>query len=1390
MSSPIVRVDPKNIDTSLKEAVVDSLLNMVHGRIAGMGDYGAILFGTRPRNKFSSSFLMPMEDVNEGDEVTSPIRISSHGLDLQVLKANAGTISIRPRFSIYVRILPNEFDLKREDCHQIFRLKSDVAKDLQKATHEALESKWEEVKGSYKSRKEHPEWLKIRDEVRASIFKEKGVPIDLGSLGYTEDEVVDEAADGEDGETKIGVVVVSGKPPEIKDELFEPLHIPHKWLRLDLELPILEYPAFASLAERKSAEEKHHKAMDEAIAKRLSAWLESIDPESGGKLWAFRKDETILPSQVRDWKKFLEELRKRNSPPALPTIVPRWNIVVAPDWLSTKRLNIHIALENKSKDPKQRVDETDHCMFQVSVCIELQKQIHHPLKLERVEPSYRYNRYLSYPASGFNGGVIQREAAEDLVAIETTWAPRFVQPRIVPTSHSDIERSVRVLTNPESFDRLKPISARFREWLKELPIAIDVTAGLDASDKDAIAREKQQFATDVQAWSREAEAIETGLAILEESRKHWKARGCQSNEAAIPFEAWLAMNEAMADLMEEKYSDPKWRMFQLAFILANLSAMATRLKHFEDYYSAERDDAVTLLYFPTGGGKSEAFFGLLVFALFLDRLRLKQFGVTAMIRYPLRLLTIQQAQRASRVLAKAELVRRKHGYGGQQLSIGFWVGSGGSPNKLNGEGVADVPTIIEASADIDTETKLLESSGNYKAAVRAWNKIPRCPFCHGQTALRRFPSEGGTLAHVCCQKTCKANDRQYRPLPFYICDEDIYDFAPSVVLGTVDKLALIGHYPTTIRRVLGMFGAAPWRRLDNGRLTVPSAKAVRESPDKNGCEGLIPAYPNGAPGFKDPFPSLLIQDEAHLLDESLGTFAGLFESTLDAMFAELFKSLKDIAPRSPDGKRRRAKVVAASATVAEPERQLEHLYQRKTPAIQFPYPGPDLYSSFYAGPELSNETGRNKHPDIEVRSKQARVYVGFMTNGRPHTATSVAVLSNFHLTITELFEAFISGDTTRATAMRELMAKHISAGSLESIHRPLILNGTADELATLVDLHRIALTYVTNKKGGDQIMSAESEETRKRHAEAGVPFEQLITRLITGSIDQGEIQNVVDTAQTRPKAGESFPPLPGALRSVIATSAVSHGVDVEEFNSMFFAGLPSDVAEYIQASSRVGRTHIGFCVLVPTPQRRRDRFVVEVFDVYHRFLERMVQPAAIDRWAERAVERVLPSLFQAFVTGVTPSRGVIDADEDDKARIKENSLIPEILGWYNSGHKAFLDAVIGFIESALGLNTNFAPPGESLPHYKEILERRIRLILDRIGERDWAGSPLPTFFKGQTDPLWRPMTSLRDVDEGGTIRLSPRDFNRSYQDAATVKAVMGLIRNGVAEAGDESTEEI
>ena len=160
-----------------------------------------------------------------------------------------------------------------------------------------------------------------------------------------------------------------------------------------------------------------------------------------------------------------------------------------------------------------------------------------------------------------------------------------------------------------------------------------------------------------------------------------------------------------------------------------------------------------------------------------------------------------------------------------------------------------------------------------------------------------------------------------------------------------------------------MFGLAGWQD-DKGHLVAPSRKAIDQTSDQ--WTPLSPAFENGTSLFHDPFPSLLVQDEAHLLNESLGTFASLFETLFESALNHLSTVMPEVVARFPDSsQRRKTKIIAASATVSEPERHMQHLYQRSIPMLQFPFPGPDIYHSFYAEPQDREETQRDLSPDQE-----------------------------------------------------------------------------------------------------------------------------------------------------------------------------------------------------------------------------------------------------------------------------------------------------------------------------------------------------------------------------------------------------------------------------------------
>ena len=195
-----------------------------------------------------------------------------------------------------------------------------------------------------------------------------------------------------------------------------------------------------------------------------------------------------------------------------------------------------------------------------------------------------------------------------------------------------------LLALPDAYDR----------WI-ETQRDVDAGAGLEP---EFAPQERLAHGEDIAAYVRECGYIRAGITLLIAARDAHRAAATATGETrthlireAAPYRAWLHTNESFRRYGGTRFTG--WRLFQLAFILAHVPTLASRMPEYADHFEAFRDElSATLLYFPTGGGKSEAFFGLLIYNLFLDRLRGKSRGVTALVRYPLRLLTLQQARRA------------------------------------------------------------------------------------------------------------------------------------------------------------------------------------------------------------------------------------------------------------------------------------------------------------------------------------------------------------------------------------------------------------------------------------------------------------------------------------------------------------------------------------------------------------------------------------------------------------------------------------------------------------------------------------------------------------------------------------------------------------------------
>lgn len=1378
----------KEIPEACKEAVADSILNNLSARVSGRGEFHRTISNARPSDLLVSGFIVARpKQENESDEEANPLQINAHGLDFHVSDESLSRpIKLKLVGSVYVRVFPSVADIASGgELTPEIRRDPEIERGLRSKTYAAMDALRIELGVERFKENSHPEWGKRLAELRQQLHAEIGIPFDAADISDTTPmpDPNESDADGDEPTNDTPKKIGDGTRKYGADRLYRPTEPPQKWLRLDLNLPVVETSLSACTAERL---EDLNAQLREAIADQISKWLETSGRLPDSEHVAYKSGTKVLPSHLSDWQAFIRAACESSRQFAIPTFDIRWAISTVPDPLKPGRSLVHVAVENWSPLPPEKArKELELSLFQVHVTVEMPAGGLQPLLLDRVKPSYRYNEYLAYPALGFNCGVTSdRDGARDILA--TTWNPRYSLPRIIPSA-VDAERKFAELARKDGVDKLAPLVPAYRDWIEKTSKNTKIDAGIEGPNAaEMLEREKGEFAKDLRYWEKECAAIDRGIRLLKESCEHWKGPGVQSDPMGAPFEAWLTMNAAMGEVGKGKYDS--WRLFQVAFIVSMIPAFATRIQGFHHFYKEEgaeqQINAVTLLYFATGGGKSEAFLGLLLFVLILDRLRGKERGISSLMRYPLRLLTLQQARRTMRVLAAGEVQRGIRKHPGEPLSLGFWVGSSNTPNWRSDREISDVPTLDKMPAERESEMEEVEA---YTRRKSAWLKLEACPFCGSKTVLRRAPKrEGGILGHYCiaplasCEWGKKHTER--RALPFYIVDEDIYAIAPSVLLGTVDKLAVIGQSFKTIRKVFGMFGMAPYRELSTGHLRTPIGRSDWESAGGESLEQLFPAFSAGKRAFFDPFPSLLIQDEAHLLEESLGTFAGLFESALEAGLDKLAPLLgTEISTDPITGERRRIKVIAASATVSEPERQMRNLYQRDS-TVQFPYPGPSLYSSFYANPKA--DPTRATLQNLEQSANAARIYAAIVTNGHRHTVAVASILGQYHLLITKLYENLRIGGDAGEQSARAVLVDWLSEGQLRPYLLQALQAASREELLTLVDLHRIALTYVTNKKGGDQVIDTERSEFDDVHQAAGFVNEVLHTKLISGAVSAGEIQDVVGMAEDRVRPGQEFPCLSETLRSIIATSAVSHGVDVEEFNAMFFAGLPSDIAEYIQASSRVGRTHVGFSLLIPVPQRARDRFVIEIFDIFHRFLERMVLPAAIDRWADKAIRRVIPSVMQEYVCGVSRFVELAAVPPGQKGAVSDMRNTSDAYAYLNEPVNR--EALASFLIVALGLATK--PQVEAWQFYKALVTREISDYRQAMTDTALRTTSLREFFSRRNAEL-RPMTSLRDVDLQGVISEGWTDARGNRVQAGTTAAAMNFIRRGVVGELDEEDNE-
>ena len=1367
----------------LKEAVCDALLERTRQAVSGVGEHGAVILGDRPSRVLSSGFVLPR--MVGGDDESSDIRIASHGMDVR-LRGSDGHVVVRTEMSVYVRALPTSGELFAREGRLL--PKADFSPAANQARKAAIDAR---VAAEIPPGSPRRVAMPLRETIVRQVTEAMGVgvPMNIRLAGGDDRDL------GGELDQDVPPPDATGGRLRIPDPLSVRYEIPEKWLRLTVPVPELLLPLPCDPGAWEHLAAAHSAGMVAAVRATFDAWLAT--PEGEASAWRRLRPPSEAFWEPARWDAFLATVRMEPvNPDALAPLVDASLLVQAlEEPIAPGCHSVRFALDNM-----RETDGDRECgLFGVSITVGIPEGSLMLLGLERVRRSYHLHGFLTMPAIGVNGGVDDLGPEGGVRWLRSTWMPRYVLPRMatrelpgLPTAYAHLARTGTDL------DTILTLADELDAWVTRLErdgVPVDPDLVGTAADEHA---QHVRFQDDLAAWRSEAARVRRGGELLRRSRAAWQEDS--ASNGGIPYRAWLMTNEAFsrANPALPGMRAPGWRLFQAAFVLAHVPTLASRVPGFEDQFDAAFDEeAASLLYMSTGGGKTEAFFGIVLFALFLDRLRGKRRGVTAMMHYPLRLLTVQQAQRLSKLLAKAEMVRRDAMLAGAPFEIGFWVGGTNTPNQTEGRS-GKVSDNLECIPEWDSprawDEGKLRAGGNpldraYASAWTAWNKLPACPFCGSDTGLRLFPGRRNALGIVCQGGHCdwnRAHDAPARnrsePLPFWLVDSDIYRRAPSIILGTIDKLALLGQNTSTINRIAGMFGMA--RTIAGG----PDGLLEMTRPDEPlpaGSEFVAPSWTGGAEVFHDPFPSLIVQDEMHLLEESLGTFGGIFETGLLAWLRRLAPILGRRACRLPGvpGAPRLPHIVGATATAADAEKHVRAVYQRRV--VQFPHPGPGLNDGFYVGLSrfaTGGEAERSRTAPQTPRGREAnapwgRVYASLMTNGRRHTVTTLAVLAAHAAAVTRWQRDLSSDDPGRwARAVLE-MERSISDAPWAARRRAAIRSagGHHDALACLVDLHRIMLTYVTNKKGGDQILSALDGEAHEAHATMGSDYEisEFQMTLISGGVDIGTIQGVIR------QASRAFDPMAddisGALRGIVATSAISHGVDVEAFNAMCFAGMPSDVAEYIQASSRVGRTHVGFSLLVPTPQTRRDRFVVEVHESFHRLLERMIAPPSVERWADRAIERTVPSLLQMWLAGVRYQERFAAAPAERKLSVPVPDMVERVEGIL--GEPGALDDCVSFVRDATGVNTPASLGGPNSPqHYRDLLLGEVERIRGTLTSADYSGR-LADFWSNPHTNLKRPMSSLRDVDEAGSIVVSNTTADGQNVSSEAVTDVMAFLRN-------------
>jgi Helicase conserved C-terminal domain len=784
----------------------------------------------------------------------------------------------------------------------------------------------------------------------------------------------------------------------------------------------------------------------------------------------------------------------------------------------------------------------------------------------------------------------------------TTWLPSCETPQTAAEEIADalLDMTALATVSPAQLEAgITPIVDDYRTWLDEQDVRADaLPEHLRAECKDAVQEARkvaQQLAAGLQHLLEDPEALRCFRfmnKVMAEQRLHTQIA---ERRAKNPKESTDVARTAV--LAENGAAAHSWRTFQLAFILMQLPLLSDSAA---PYRSSDLAKA-QLLFFPTGGGKTEAYLGLAAYAFAIRRRQGivetpdgpldGRSGVAVLMRYTLRLLTAQQFQRATALVCAAELTRAGDPgtWGDEPFRIGLWVGTDVSPKRFE-----------------EAEFQLANINGGraYRLTVL---QVQRCPWCgtkitprnvRGDKARRRvYVYCGDELAGCPFAQGGSAGEG----LPVLTVDEEIYRVAPAFVIATVDKFARLAREG----EAASLFGYVARRCDRHGYVHPDYRECDLKDGSKHPAKDGLPAAAVHPAGRLRP-PDLIIQDELHLISGALGTTVGLFEVAVDVMCSW----------RTTEGKPVRPVLVASTATARNAPEQVKALYARDVTI--FPPQVLDAGKTFFS-----------KELPVTEQSPGRR-YVGISTTGIRLTTAEIRVAEVLMAASQLLLDRTGPAADPYLTlvgyfsATRELagMARYLG----DDVQTALAKRRPWSQLPrrTGTDFGNLNVAELTSR-----VSSADITATLDHMA---LPFDP--------AFDSTESKRALAALRKDGKRAPSRDISP--YDTILATSMLQVGVDVTRLGLMLVVGQPKNTAEYIQATSRVGRDpdRPGLIVTLGNWARPRDLAHFEQFRHYHETFYMRVEALSVTPYSATALERGLDGVL------VSAAR-VLDADRRD-----------------------------------------------------------------------------------------------------------------------------------------------